>query len=63
MGKPEGKARLEDFVVGEGQYYSKTVRNKMDWIELAQERDKRRAAVKAAMNLQVPQNKQNLLTK
>jgi len=58
VGKPEGnsplwrpRCRLEDNIKidfqeigGEG----------MDWIELAQDRDRRRALVNAAMNLRVP---------
>jgi hypothetical protein len=34
----------------------------MDWIDLAQDRDRWRALVLAAMNLQVPQNAGNFLT-
>jgi hypothetical protein len=34
----------------------------MDWIDLAQDRDRRRAVVKKVMNMQVPQNAGNFLT-
>ena len=34
----------------------------MDWAELAQEREKRRAVVNATMNLRVRQIEHNLLT-
>ena len=65
VGKPEGKrppgklrGRWEDDIkldlqeVGCGG---------VDWIELAQDRDRWRALVTAAMNLQVPQNAGNFL--
>ena len=34
----------------------------MDWIKLAQDRDRCRALVSAVMNLQVPENAGNFLT-
>jgi len=34
----------------------------MDWIDLAEERDKWRAVVNAVMNLQVPHNVGNFMT-
>jgi hypothetical protein len=34
----------------------------MDWIELAQDRDRWWAPVNTVMNLQVPQNEENFLT-
>ena len=34
----------------------------MDWNDLAEDRDKRRAPLKAVMNLRVPKNARNFLT-
>jgi len=34
----------------------------MEWIDLAQDRDRKRAVVKAIMNLLVPNNVRNFLT-
>ena len=35
----------------------------MDWIDLAQDRNRRRELVNGVMNLRVPQNSGNFLTK
>jgi hypothetical protein len=37
-------------------------REGMNWIDVAQDRDKRRAPVNVVMNLQVPRNAVNFLT-
>jgi len=57
VGKPEGKIYLEDPGV-DGTIILRWVFRKwdvgvMDWIDLAQDRDRWRALVKAVMNLQV----------
>jgi hypothetical protein len=55
VGKPEVKTPLGRPIGVVGTtVLGKPLRNKMDCIELALERDKRRAVVKAAMNLLVP---------
>jgi len=58
VGKPEGKDRLGDPGV-DGRIILIWIFRKwgvggMDWIELAQDRDRRRAIVNAVMNLRVP---------
>ena len=66
MGKPEGKRplgrpkrRWEDNIKLDLQELGC---GGMDWIDLAQDRDRRRALVNAIMNLRVPYNAGNLLT-
>jgi len=66
VGKSEGKRKLarprrrwEDNIKVDLQEMGLVV---MDWIELAQDRDRWWGLVNAVMNLQVPQNADNFLT-
>jgi len=57
VGRPEGRNYLED-LDADGRVILKWIFKKWDgktnWIELAQDRDRRRALVSAVMNLRVP---------
>jgi hypothetical protein len=65
VGKPEGKRplgrsrrRWEDNIKMDLQ---KVGRGEMDWIDMAQERDRWRALVNAVMKLRVPYHAENFL--
>jgi hypothetical protein len=57
VGRPEGRDHLED-MGRDGRAISKWIFKKydgdMDWIDLAQDRDRCRALVNAIVNLRVP---------
>jgi len=66
VGKPEGKSplgrprhRWEDNIKMDLQEVGC---GGMDWMELAQDRDRWRALLNAVLNLRVPQNVRNFLT-
>jgi hypothetical protein len=57
LGRP--RRRWEDNIKA---YLQELECGSMEWIELAQGRDRGRALVNAVMNLRVPQNAENFLT-
>ena len=67
VGKPEGKRPLwrprHRWENNNNKIHLQEVRcGGMDWIELAQDRDRWRALINEAMNLRVPYNAGNILT-
>jgi hypothetical protein len=66
VGKPEGKRPLERprrrWKDNINMGLQKVGFGGMNWIDLAQDRDRWRALVNAVMNLRVPQNASNFLT-
>jgi len=65
VGKPEGQDRLGHRCRWEEDIKKDLLElgcEGMDWIDLAQDRDRWRALVNGVMNLWVPQNEGNFLT-
>jgi hypothetical protein len=66
VGKPKGKRPLGKPMLrwenNVKMYLQEVGRGSMDWIELAQDRDRWRALANAVMNLRVPYSAGNLLT-
>jgi hypothetical protein len=52
VGKPEGMSHSEDQGV-DGRMVSEWILGRLDWIRMAQDRDRWRALVKEVMNLRV----------
>jgi hypothetical protein len=55
VGKSEGKSPLRRPMLVDDVKMD-VMRDRMDWIDLAQDRDQLRALIKSVMNLRVPQN-------